>query len=595
MRRFYRTSWGAQVCDDGVRFRLWAPAAKSVSAVIFGQSERIVTMEAAGDGWYESVDRGSQCGTRYLYEIDGKDRVPDPAARFAPHGPRSPCEVIDPKAFEWPERPTVLPAFRELVFYELHVGTFTPSGTYAEAATHLDYLADLGISALELMPLAERPGAHNWGYDGVLFYAPAHRYGSPDDLKKFIVAAHERDIVVFLDVVYNHFGPQDNYLSRYAPQFFTDAHHTPWGIAIDYGQDAVRSYVIENASYWLCEYGFDGLRLDAVQTIFDAGDVHILEMLAAKARADASRNVYLVVENDDNNAGLLFDGYDAQWNDDVHHCLHAALTGENDGYYQDYEGDPVRLLGRALTQGFAFQGEVSPFRDGRRRGTPSAALPLCSFVNFLQNHDQIGNRAFGDRIGALASPEAVRAALAILLLAPSPPLLFMGQEWAAGSPFLFFCDFEPNLARLVTEGRRKEFARFARFADPKQREKIPDPAAPSTFESSRLAWNEMREEGHAQWLELHRTLLRLRRKEISSRTEGLTGCDAAFEQRGSRGLCAQWTLTGRSVLRLETNLGSASQSGFSERPEGRMLFATHESFEGGVAPPWTVRWSLSST
>ena len=593
MKHAYQTSWGARICDEGVHFRLWAPAAQAVSVIFFDGAERSAKMKTAGEGWYECIDGGATAGTRYMFEIDGAQRVPDPAARFAPQGPHAPCEVVDPSLFDWPEVPFEPAPFHKLVFYELHVGAFTPKGTYAEAAKRLDDLLDLGVNAVELMPVSERPGDRNWGYDGVLFYAPAHRYGRPEDLKQFIVAAHERNIAVFLDVVYNHFGPQDNYLHLYAPQFFTSAHHTPWGVAIDYGQDAVRRYVMENASYWLCEYRFDGLRLDAVQAIFDAGEIHILEALATKAREDAGRRIYLVAENDDNDTGLLFDGYDAQWNDDVHHCLHVALTGENDGYYQDYQDDPVGLLGRALTQGFAYQGEPSPFRDGRKRGGSSAGLPLSSFVNFLQNHDQTGNRAFGERISALAPPEAVEAALAILLLAPSPPLLFMGEEWAAESPFLFFCDFEPNLGRLVTEGRRKEFARFARFADAEQRARIPDPVAPETFQRSRISWKERDEGAHHRWWELHRRLLRLREAEITTRTSGITGCNASFRRHGARGLLAQWKLADGSVLNLETNLGPRAQEGFNVQAGGRTLFETHQSFQGGIAPPWSVRWSLA--
>jgi maltooligosyltrehalose trehalohydrolase len=593
MTRAYGTSWGAQLCEAGVRYRFWAPAAKRVSVLVLDARTRRVPMEPLGGGWYACLDPGSRAGTRYLYEIDGAERVPDPAARFAPDGPRGAGEVIDPAAFRWPDRTPEPRAFHEMVFYELNVGAFTPSGTYAEAALHLEHLAELGVTAVELMPLAERPGTRNWGYDGVLMYAPAHRYGRPEDLKRFIVAAHERGLAVFLDVVYNHFGPQDNYLHRYAPQFFTESHHTPWGAAIDYGNAPVRRYVLENASYWLCEYGFDGLRLDAVQTIFDEGVVHVLEELAVQARRDAGRPVFLVLENDRNDAQWLVRGYDAQWNDDVHHCLHVVLTGESDGYYQDYIRDPVGLLGRALTQGFAFQGEDSPFRGGEPRGTPSAGLPLSSFVNFLQNHDQVGNRAFGERIDALAAADAVRAAAAIVLLAPSPPLLFMGEEWAASRPFLFFCDFEPALAKAVTEGRRREFARFARFADPFQRERIPDPGDVRTFERSQLDWSEPMQDRHRSRLELYRELLRVRREEIVPHTAGVSGRDAVYELRGTRGLEARWRLRDGARLVLEANLSARPQSGFAPRAEGRVLHASHELFEDGVAPAWSVRWSLA--
>jgi 1,4-alpha-glucan branching enzyme/maltooligosyltrehalose trehalohydrolase len=588
--------WGADVREDGVRFRLWAPAAQNVSTVLIGgDGERIVPMKYGGEGWYECIDPSAHAGTRYFFEIDSKDRVPDPAARFAPEGPRGPSEVIDLSKFRPNKRTKGIPAFERLVLYELHVGTFTKSGTYAELATRLDYLSELGINAIELMPLADWPGERNWGYDGVLFYAPAHRYGRPEELRALIDAAHARGIAMFLDVVYNHFGPQDNYLRRYAPQFFTRDHATPWGEAIDYSSphnDPVRRFVIDNAAYWLRDYGFDGLRLDATQAIFDTRKPHVLGALALSAKSDPFSTAYLVLENDDNDVRLLTGGYDAQWNDDLHHCLHVALTGERDGYYQDYIQDPVGLLGRTLTHGFAYQGEPSEFREGRARGAPSGGLELSSFVNFLQNHDQIGNRAFGDRITAIAAPEAVRAATAVLLLAPSPPMLFMGEEWGASSPFLFFCDFEPRLAKRVTEGRRNEFARFARFSDAKLRANIPDPSAEETFLRSKLDWDEPSRETHREQLELHRELLRIRHVEIDPRLHALSGRDAWYEMRGARALFARWVLAQESGLVLEVNLSDAPQAGFTEHARGRLLYATHDSFAGGVAPGWSVRWSI---
>jgi maltooligosyltrehalose trehalohydrolase len=594
LTRAYPLSWGAQVSNDGVRFKLWAPAARKVFVAIVEPAERIVPMEPAGLGWYEVTDRDCSAGARYFFEIDGTRRVPDPAARFAPDGPAAASEVIDPSTFRWPER-KFPPSAEAMVFYELHVGTFTPSGTYAEAAEHLDHLIDLGVTAVELMPLAERPGARNWGYDGVLWYAPAHRYGRPDDLKTFIAAAHSRGLSVLLDVVYNHFGPQDNYLGSYAPEFFTKAHHTPWGNAIDYGaanNEPVRRFAIENACYWLSEYDFDGLRLDATQEIYDDSATHILRELAMEAHRAKDRPVYLVVENDENDPRAFERGYDAQWNDDVHHAVHVALTGEGDGYYEDFTADPVGLLGRALTQGFAFQGEPSAFRGGRRRGGPTGGVALSRFINFLQNHDQIGNRAFGERITALASPEAVRAALVTMLLAPSPPLLFMGEEWAASAPFLYFCDFEPGLSKLVTEGRRKEFARFARFADPAARERIPDPSSPATFERSILDWSELEQPQHRRTLELYRELLRIRRAEIVPRIADLTGRAARYERQGDRGLRCTWRLADDAVLVLEANFASRSQAGFGHRGAGKELYAT-APFIGGQAPPWSARWSLA--
>jgi maltooligosyltrehalose trehalohydrolase len=601
MKRAFPMTWGARVLGDGgVRFRLWAPAANEVALVLLDERERRLPMRLQALGWYEIVEQSCSAGARYLYEIDRQIRVPDPASRFQPEGPGGPSEVVDPSAFGWPDRSPELRPFAEMVFYELHVGAFSRQGTYCAAAEHFDHLVELGITAIELMPLAETPGQRNWGYDGVMQYAPAHRYGTPDDLKSFIVAAHARGLAVFLDVVYNHFGPEGNYLHRYAPQYFTERYATAWGAAIDYeteSNDAVRRYTIENAGYWLCEYGFDGLRLDAVHAIFDERATSILYQLAHESRAAANRPVYLVLENDANDPDLLRDDslYDAQWNDDVHHALHVLLTAETDGYYLDFAAAPVGLLGRALTSGFAYQGETSPFRNGRARGRSSAGIPLTKFVNFLQNHDQVGNRACGERISALAPPEAIRAAVALLLLAPSPPLLFMGEEWGADSPFLFFCDFSPELARLVTAGRRREFEGFVRSRE-LALDDVPDPSVPETFERSKLDWSQLALAEHREWLRLYQTLLRCRRDEIAPRAATASDRHAGYRLIGDRGLHAWWGLAGDARLYLDANLNAREEQGFGMQPEGRVIFATHgERFERGVAPPWAVRWALASS
>ncbi len=600
MKHAFPMSWGAQVLGDGgVRFRLWAPAANGVALLLVDGRERRLPMQLQASGWYEIVEQSCSAGSRYLYVVDREIRVPDPASRFQPDGPGGPSQVVDPSSFVWPNRSPQVRPFAEMVFYELHVGAFTPEGTYAAAAAHFDHLVELGITAIELMPLAETPGARNWGYDGVMQYAPAHRYGTPDDLKSFIVAAHARGLAVFLDVVYNHFGPEGNYLHRYAPQYFTQRYATAWGAAIDYeteANDPVRRYTTENAGYWLCEYGFDGLRLDAVHAIFDERAIPILHELAHESRAAAKRRVYLVLENDANEPHLLRDDslYDAQWNDDVHHALHVLLTGETDGYYQDFAASPVAWLGRALTSGFAFQGESSPFRNGRSRGGSSAEIPLTRFVNFLQNHDQVGNRACGERISALAPREAIRAAVALLLLAPSPPLLFMGEEWGADSPFLFFCDFSPELARLVTAGRRREFEDFQR-SHARVLDDTPDPSILETFERSKLDWSQLALPEHREWLRFYQTLLQCRRDEIAPRAAAATGRHARYRIVGERGLAASWRLAGDARLYLDANLSGRAQSGFSQEPAGRVLFATHEQrMDAGVAPPWAVRWALAT-
>ena len=589
-------TWGAEVTDGGVRFRLWAPSASSVRLVLTDRNETIA-MQCLEGGWYECTQASAGDGTRYHFEIDGDLIVPDPASRFQPDGLDGPSLVVDPARFSWPHVAWSVPAFDRLVFYELHVGTFTPEGTYAGVQERLGYLRELGVTAIELMPLAEAPGAGNWGYDGVLLYAPTSRYGSPDDLKRLISAAHACGIAVFLDVVYNHFGPQGNYLSCYARQYFTNRRKTPWGDAIDYTSpqnDPVRRYAIENARYWLTEYRFDGLRLDAVHAVLDDDRHSFLRALAAEAKAAADRTVYLVLENDANEADLLADGYDAQWNDDVHHALHVTVTGDATGYYSDFASDPVRLLGRALTGGFAYQGEVSAFRGGVSRGSRSDRLPLRTFVNFLQNHDQVGNRAFGERITQLAPPEAVRAAAAIVLLAPSPPLLFMGEEWATSSPFLFFCDFEPELAGRVTEGRRNEFKEFPDFSDAAARERIPDPNAAATFRASALNWAELQSAGHREWLEYFRGLLHLRRTHVVGKAATVTGQASSFELLGARALRAQWRLDDRTVLHMDANLSGLPTGRFARRLPGNAFFPAHDGdYEDGLAPPWSVRWSIA--
>ena len=611
-RRTHQMPFGTQLQQDGsVRFRLWAPGARRVDLCLQeGQSERCLAMTASGRGWFEQVRRDTPPGTLYRYQIDGGHKVPDPASRFQSAGVHGPSEVIDPAAFAWDEDGWDGRPWEEAVLYELHVGTFSPEGSFRGVIERLDYLADLGITAVELMPVAAFPGQRNWGYDGVLPFAPDASYGRPEDLKALVQAAHQRGLMVFLDVVYNHFGPEGNYLHLYAPQFFTERHHTPWGAAINFdgeGSRQVRDFFIHNALYWLNEYRLDGLRLDAVHAILDDSEPDILIELAEAVHAGpgARRHVHLVLENDDNAARYLARTqermprrYAAQWNDDLHHCLHLLTTGESDGYYVDYATQTMRHLGLCLAEGFAYQGEPSAFRGGRPRGEPSADLPPSAFVSLLQNHDQVGNRAFGERISELAAPQALRAAIALLLLAPSPPILFMGQELMAASPFLFFCDFGEELARSVTEGRRREFARFERFADPEARESIPDPNDPETFRRSKLDWGALTREPHAGWHRLHRELLALRRREIAPRLPGMEGGRTSFELIGQRGIRVYWHLGDGAVLTLTANLGDdeALIKGPAYEAPGGLLYL--EPAEGAPAiaegrlPPWSVAWHL---
>jgi malto-oligosyltrehalose trehalohydrolase len=579
--------YGPLPLERGYRFRLYAPAATTVDAIV---EERSLAMEREGD-WFGVDDAGARPGTRYAFEIDGKLRVPDPGSRFQPEGVHAPSAIVDPR-FDWPNDGWRPRPWHEHAIYELHLGTFTRAGTYAGAAGKLGALVALGVTAIELMPLAAFPGSRNWGYDGVLQYAPFAGYGTPAELKALIAAAHGHGLAVLLDVVYNHFGPEGNYLPAYAPAFFTGRAQTPWGAAIDVTVPDVRAYFAENAAYWLREFRFDGLRLDATQTIVDPQKPAFLHEVRRQALAAApERRVALVVENDMNDIVLLDDGYDAQWNDDTHHCAHVIATGESGGYYRDYAADPIGLLGRTLTSGFAYQGEASEHRGDLPRGSPSARLPLSAFVSFLQNHDQIGNRAFGERLSRLATPAAVRALAALVFLAPSPPLLFMGEEWAASTPFLFFCDFEPELARAVTEGRRREFASFPAFADPLSRQKIPDPSAIATFSASVLRWEEREAPEHAEMLAFVTAVLHARRRHVAPFVGGVHGTGAAYERIGEHGLRFRWQLRD-GLLQADANLCERREPFFDERLAGETFFATHGAvYEDGRAPEWSVRWS----
>jgi malto-oligosyltrehalose trehalohydrolase len=480
--------FGPLVTPENVIFRLWAPGAERVE-LLHRQTHE---MRRSDDGWFKLMIPGARPGDRYKFRIDGGIEVPDPASSFQPEDVHGPSEVIDHAAFEWQSRGWSGRRWHECVFLELHVGTFTREGTFRAVIDKLDDIAATGITAIELMPVADFPGRWNWGYDGVLLYAPDSAYGRPEDLKALVDAAHQRGLMVFLDVVYNHFGPEGNYLASYAPQFFTDT-HTPWGNAIDYTDAEVRRFAVENAVYWLSDFRFDGLRLDAVHAIAEPGRAALLREMSEAVgtlAAQTARHIHLVLENDANQSGLLDPltdpprgKYRAQWNDDYHHAWHVLLTGETQGYYGDYR-EPARHLVRTVAEGFAYQGESSPHRGGQKRGEPTPSLPATAFVNFLQNHDQIGNRALGERLSTMAAAPALEAALAITLLAPAPPLLFMGDQWGAEQPFPFFCDFKGDLAEAVRKGRRKEF----REAYLQHGDEIPDPLAERTVQLAMLDW-----------------------------------------------------------------------------------------------------------
>lgn len=611
MQRRHEMPFGAQVLGDGtVRFQLWAPKAESIEVCLDKNDRQILLpLDRDSEGWYRLETDHARPGDLYQYLINGSQKVPDPASRFQPQGVHGPSQVIDPCAWDWQDDAWQGRPWREAVVYELHVGSFTPEGTFAGVVDKLEYLARLGVTAIELMPIASFPGARNWGYDGVLPFAPDSSYGPPEELKRLVQEAHGQGLLVFLDVVYNHFGPEGNYLHLYAPDFFTGRYQTPWGDAVNFdGNNShwVRRFFIENACFWLEEYNFDGLRLDAVHAVYDKSKPDILVELAEEARyssAGKSRPLHLVLENDNNEAWYLRAGevrdsllYNAQWNDDMHHALHVLITGETNGYYMDYADKPIRHLGRCLSEGFSYQGEVSAFRQGKARGETSKDLPPTAFVAFLQNHDQIGNRAFGERINALASEPAIAAATVILLLAPSPPLLFMGQEWGAAQPFPFFGDFGSDLAPLVTEGRRREFAHFPELSDPGDRKRIPDPNSRETFLSAVLDWEFVNQPQSQRWLAMHRDLLKKRHQEIIPLLAGIKPNAHGYSLLGEHALRMEWLLADGGSLTVLANLGGEDCPKI-KKPPGRLIYGWPNGFEralnNGVLPAWSAAWYIS--
>ncbi len=508
---------GATLLPGGVRFKVWAPKAERVDVQLArADGEAFYPLSAEGGGVHGAVIPGLSVGARYRYQLDGGAAYPDPYARFQPEGVHGPSEVIDPAAFRWTDDGWPGLAPEGLVIYECHVGTMTPEGTFRALQGQLKELKRLGVTAIELMPVAECPGRWNWGYDGVDLYAPSRNYGRPDDLKRLVDAAHGVGLGVLLDVVYNHLGPDGNYLRSYSADYFTDRHQTPWGDALNYdGPNSryVRDFVIDNACYWLAEYHLDGLRLDATHAIVDDSPEHLLAELTRRTRAATSRRVVLIAEDGRNDVRIIRSpeqggfGLDGVWADDFHHGVRVKLTGEREGYYADYAGTAPEIA-RAINEGFVFQGQVSP-RKETPRGTVVTDEPASSFVFAIQNHDQVGNRAYGERLHHDLDAARYATASALLLFAPETPLLFMGQEFCASAPFLFFTDHEPELGRLVTQGRRREFGGFRAFADPVLRESIPDPQAEETFSRSKL--NLAERETNGAVYRLYRALLKLRR------------------------------------------------------------------------------------
>jgi maltooligosyltrehalose trehalohydrolase len=513
---------GAWPDRKGVHFQVWAPPARRVE-VVLERSGAIESfhMTKAADGTFKEFIPGARAGDRYRYRVDGRGPYPDPVSRFQPEGVHGPSEIVDPKSFGWTDAAWRGIELEDVVIYEVHVGTFTPAGTFAGVMDRLKELADLGVTAIELMPLADFPGRRNWGYDGVDLFAPARCYGPPDDLRRLVDAAHGVGLAVFLDVVYNHLGPDGNYLEVYSPYYFSKDRPTLWGAALNLDgpqSEMVRRFFIENALHWIHEYHFDGLRLDATHALVDEGPRHLLaELPAAVHNSVTNRRVLLMAEDHRNLRTLLMVedeggwGLDAVWADDFHHQVRHLLAGDQEGYYRDYSGT-VADLAETICMGWFYCGEHS-IHWNEPRGTDPAGIPRHRFVYCLQNHDQIGNRALGDRLHHQIDLAAYRAATTLLMCCPATPLLFMGQEWAASTPFLFFTDHQESLGQKVTEGRREEFKTFSAFADPATRDRIPDPQAESTFQASKLIWEEKNREPHASICRLYRALLHLRQTE----------------------------------------------------------------------------------
>jgi 1,4-alpha-glucan branching enzyme/maltooligosyltrehalose trehalohydrolase len=582
----------------GVDFRLWGPAAQKAEVAIYtgaGAKPQLHPAECDASGWWECHVDEAAAGTLYHWRIDGELLVPDPASRQNPHGVHKPSAVVDPLQFDWSGDWRGRP-WSEVVLYELHVGAFTREGTFAAAAERLEELARLGITAIELMPLADFPGRFGWGYDGVLPFAPHAAYGTPDELKHFIKEAHRHGLMVFLDVVYNHFGPSGNYLGRYAPQFFSEKHTSPWGAAINFDgpvNRVVRDFFVHNALYWVHEYRLDGLRLDAVHAIADKSRPHILEEISRAVReSTAGRHVHLVLENENNNhdrlAPLPEPGrYDAQWNDDFHHVLHVALTGETQRYYHDYGHEPLNLLARCLTHGLLF--EPSPRREGGARTHPKEAPPqaLGTMVNFAQNHDQTGNRPFGERLRGLVPPGAAPLATLLALLTPAVPMLFFGEEFGASAPWLYFADWEGDLRDAVRAGRKREFGGVD----------APDPCDEKTFEASRPDESQRSSEEGQRWLDMVGGALQVRRTHLAPRHHLLaTGKHTALRV-GATGIQVCWRYLDGQALVLQVNLGPQTlqhPTPIAELVQGEVLFA-HAWPEGTPEdhwPPWAARWTM---
>jgi maltooligosyltrehalose trehalohydrolase len=572
-----RLPTGAESSASGVSFRLWAPRARTVDVVF--DSIPSLALEAEASGYFSGFSRDARAGSLYRYRLDGEHLYPDPASRFQPSGPHGPSMVIDPDAYRWTDADWKGIRMKGQVIYELHVGTFTREGTFDAAARELPALAELGITCIEVLPIAEFPGRFNWGYDGVDLYAPFHGYGDHEALKRFVDAAHKLRVAVILDVVYNHFGPDGNYLTCFSSSYFTDRHVTDWGQAIDFDGDSsgpVRELFIANAAYWIREFHLDGLRLDATQSIHDSTRPHVIARIAESARAAAGdRDIIIVAENEPQRAELLDAGLDALWNDDFHHSARVALTGSQDGYFHDYRGRAQEFVS-AIKHGFLFQGQHY-FWQKQPRGSPGLHRPAWSFIAFTQNHDQTANTFYGIRLHELTSPARHRAMTALLLLGPHTPMLFMGQEFNASTPFAFFADHPGELGIAVRHGRGDFMRQFVHYATPAAQARLLDPGAPETFQRSKLDFTDR--ERNVGVLAMHRELLKLRREDPVISKQDRESLDGAVF--GEHAFVLRWFDAEHGDRALVVNLGNELEL----RPAPEPLLAP----VGGAQ--WKLAWS----
>ncbi|MGI4829029.1 MAG: malto-oligosyltrehalose trehalohydrolase [Janthinobacterium lividum] len=592
--RHYNLPFGAEILETGTRFRFFAPAVNHVQLAIMGRD--LSPMVADGHGWHEFNATDAPAGTLYRYVLPDGTAVPDPASRFQPEDVADPSEVIDATAYVWTKVDWCGRPWSEAVLYELHVGTFTSEGTFRAAIEKLDHLAELGITAIELMTISDFAGTRNWGYDTVLLYAPDSAYGRPEDLKAFVDAAHARGLMVILDVVYNHFGPEGNYLPQYFPEIFSKDHQTGWGPALNFDgecSEQTRAFVIENALFWLEEYNVDGLRLDAAHAIIDGSPKHVLDELAERVHALAGdRLIHLIREDENNIAGRLTrdandvsTSYTAQWNHDIDHLLGAGFMGSMEERKADDQGETDRL-GKALSEGFVIAAQ-----ENHLEFEAGCHVPPNAFVSFLQSHDLVGNRIFGERVTSLLPAEAVRALVAVALLVPQVPMLFMGEEWGASSPFPYFCDFHGDLSEAVQKGRCEQISKLPGVSQ-EDLKNAPNCQAESTFRSAKLNWDELTQPEHLEWFALYKQLLAVRRERIVPLLQGVSGRCGSYEVLGPGALRCAWKFAGGSVLGLGANLWHEPRCDFGVSP-GDVLW-TQGTANDEELGPWSVLWWLET-